>query len=117
MILPLFFAIAFAGDWAGTSLCTDRKALPACKDETVVYHLTEPRENVVHIAADKIVDGKALNMGEFDMTRNGSRLTYEMTDSRGRKSLWDFRVDGDQIHGTLTLLPGGEVVRKIEVHR
>jgi hypothetical protein len=115
MIAPLLFAIAVAGDWAGTSICTDRKALPGCHDETVVYHLTEPRANVVHIAADKIVDGKPEYMGEFDMTRQGSRLTHEMTDRRGGKSLWDFRVKGDRIDGTLTLLPGGEVVRKIAV--
>ena len=117
MIAPLFFAIALAGDWTGTSLCTDLKALPGCHDETVVYHFTEPRENAVHLAADKIVDGKPQPMGDLDFTRNGSRLTCEMTDRRGGKSLWDFQVEGDRIHGTLKLLPGGEVVRKIDVKK
>jgi hypothetical protein len=85
MIAPLFFAIvALTGDWTGTSLCTDLKAAPACHDETVVYHITEPRENAVHIVADKIVDGKPEYMGDLDFTRNGSRLTCEMTNRRGQ---------------------------------
>lgn len=48
--------------------------------------------NVVHIVADKIVDGKPEYMGDLDMTRNGSRLTCEMTNRRGQRSLWDFLV-------------------------
>lgn len=116
MIVPLLFAIAVAGDWTGTSLCTNLKLLPACHDEKVLYHFTPRGENKVHVAADKIVNGKPENMGEFDMTQQGSRLTYEMTNRQGR-SLWDFNVDGDHITGTLKLLPGGEVVRKVDVRR
>ena len=55
-------------------------------------------------------------MGEFDMTQNGSRLTYEMTNRQGR-ALWDFTIDGDRITGTLKLLPKGDVVRKIDVKK
>jgi hypothetical protein len=117
MMLPLLFAIALAGDWTGTSLCTDLKALPACHDETVVYHITKLAENKVHVAADKIVDGKPQNMGEFDMDVAGNRLTHEMTNGRGERALWDFTVDGDHMTGTLKLLPGNEVVRKIDVKR
>ena len=117
MILPLFFALALAGDWTGTSLCTDLKALPACHDENVIYHITKISENKVHVAADKIVNGKPQNMGEFDMNVEGSRLTCEMTNRRGERALWDFTVDGDHMTGTLKLLPGGEVVRKIDVKR
>ena len=116
MILPLLFAVALAGDWTGTSLCTNRKLLPACHDETVLYHLTPRGEKTVHLVADKIVDGKPEYMGEFDMTKEGARLTYEMTNRQGR-ALWDFNVDGDHITGTLKLLPGGDVVRKIDVRR
>ena len=116
MIVSLLFAIAVAGDWTGTSLCTNLKALPACHDETVLYHFTPRGENKVHLVADKIVNGKPEYMGEFDMTQDWSRLTYEMTNRQGR-ALWDFTVDGDHITGTLKLLPGGEVVRKIDVRR
>ena len=116
MIVPLLFAIAVAGDWTGTSLCTNPDLLPACHDETVLYHFTPRGENKVHLVADKIVDGKPESMGEFDMTQNGSRLTYEMTNRQGR-ALWDFTIDGDRITGTLKLLPKGDVVRKIDVKK
>jgi hypothetical protein len=117
MILPLLFAIAVAGDWTGTSLCTDLKALPACHDETVIYHITKISESKVHVAADKIVDGKPENMGEWDMDVNGNRLTYEMTNRRGERALWDFNIDGDHLTGTLKMLPGNQVVRKIDARR
>ena len=116
MIVPLFFAIAVAGDWAGTSLCTDLKALPACHDETVIYHITKISDVKVHNAADKIVDGKPQFMGEFDMDVNGNHLTHE-TPFGQRRALWDFTVDGDHITGVLKLLPGGEVVRKIDAKK
>ena len=116
MIAPLFFAVALAGDWTGTSLCTNLKLLPACRDETVVYHFTNVSDEKVHVAADKIVDGKPVNMGDFEMVRSGSRLTYEATNRAGR-FLWDFNVDGDHITGALKLLPGGDVVRKIDVRK
>src|SRR2546423_14859585 len=115
MIAPLLFAIALFGDWRGTSTCTNLKLLPACHDEVVIYHFS-PRGEKVHVVADKIVNGKPENMGEFDMTRYGNRLTYEMTNRQGR-SLWDFTRSGDRITGTLKLLPGGEVVRKIDAQR
>jgi len=117
MIIPLLFAVAVAGDWTGTSLCTDLKALPACHDEVVVYHFTPKSGNVVHVAADKIVDGKPQFMGEFDMTQDGSRLTAELPNRRGDRSLREFNIDGDHLTGTLKLLPGGTVVRKIEARR
>ena len=117
MILPLLFAIAVAGEWTGTSLCTDLKALPACHDETVIYHLTKISEKKVHVSADKIVNGEPQNMGEFDMDVNGNRLTCEMTDRQGRRALWDFTVDGDHLTGTLKMLPGGEIVRKIDAKK
>src|SRR5258707_2715064 len=112
MIIPLLFAVAVAGDWIGTSTCTDRKLLPACHDEVVIYHFTPKGEDKVHVVADKIVDGKPEYMGEFDMTKEGSRLTYEMG-----HALWDFHVDGDHITGTLKVLPGENVVRKVDVRR
>src|SRR5258708_40024525 len=113
MIAPLLFAIAVAGDWTGTSLCTNLQLLPGCHDETVIYHFTKAGGDKVHVAADKIVNGKPEPMGEFDRTQNGSRLTCEMSNRQGR-ALWDFNVDGDHITGTLKLLPNGDVVRKID---
>src|SRR5262245_54091466 len=112
MIIPLLFAVAVSGDWTGTSLCTDLKALPACHDEIALYHFTPKDEKTVHLVADKIVNGKAEYMGEFDMNIDGNHLTS----GQGR-ALWDFTVDGDRITGTLKLQPGNQVVRKIDVRR
>ncbi len=117
MFAPLLFAIALAGDWTGTSTCTNLKALPACHDEVVVYRFTEKSEKLLHLVAFKIIDGKEDYMGEFDVTRNGSRLTNEMVDKQGRRAIWDFNVDGDKIDGTLTMQPSGDVVRKIAVKK
>jgi len=116
MIAPLLFAVAIAGDWAGTSICTDLKAAPACHDEVVIYHIT-PKDKNFHVVADKIVDGKPEYMGEFDMTLEGSHLKHEMVNRRGERALWDFEVKGDRIEGTLKLLPGGEIIRKIEAKK
>src|SRR5947209_7952400 len=116
MIVSLFFAIAVAGDWTGTSTCTNLKVLPGCHNEIVLYHFKEIDEKKVHLVADKIVDGKPEYMGEFDMVRDGARLSYEMINRQAR-ALWDFHVEGDHITGTLTIPPGGEVVRKIDVRR
>ena len=115
MIIALLFAVAVTGDWTGTSICTNLERLPACHDEVALYHFS-PRGNKVHLVAEKIVGGKPEYMGEFDMTQNGSRLTYEMTNRQGR-ALWDLTVKGDRITGTLKLLPGGDVVRKIDVKK
>ena len=115
MIIALLFAVAVTGDWTGTSICTNLKLLPGCHDEVALYHFS-PRGDNVHLVAEKIVGGKPEYMGEFDMTQNGSRLTYEMANRQGR-ALWDFMVKGDRITGTLKLLPGGDVVRKIDVKK
>ena len=116
MIIPLLFAVTVAGDWTGTSLCTDLKVVPGCRDEVVVYHITQKDKQTVHLVADKIVDGKPESMGEFDMTVEGNRLTHEMANQRGRV-LWDFLIDGDHITGVAKVLPGGDVFRKVDVRR
>lgn len=117
MILPLFFAVALTGAWDGTSLCTNLKALPACHDEHVVYHITQKSPKMIHLVANKIVDGKEEWMGDIDFDVNGDHLTNEMTNRRGEKALWDFTVKDDRITGTLKLLPSGTVVRKIDVKK
>lgn len=117
MITPLLFAaaVAVAGDWTGTSTCTNLNALPACHDEVVLYHFTPKGENVFHVAADKQVDGKWELMGEFDMTLEGSHLINEMVDRQGRRATWDFELKGDRIDGRLTMR--GEMVRKIDAKK
>src|SRR6478672_10333636 len=84
------------GTWRGTSVCTDRVAAPACKDETVVYDFSAgAKPETVHWKADKIVDGKRVPMGEFDLvySRNDSCWRAELTTRRFRM-VWCVVVEG-----------------------
>jgi hypothetical protein len=107
------------GTWRGTSVCTDRVAAPACKDESVVYEFAAgAKRNSVHWKADKIVDGKRVPMGEFDLVYrpSDSCWTAEVTSPRFHM-VWSLTVNGAALHGTATLLPGREVVRRIEARK
>src|SRR5947208_3363109 len=65
------------GTWRGTSVCTDRVAAPACNDESVVYDFTAgATPDTVHWKADKIVEGKRLPMGEFDLVYSRSESCW-----------------------------------------
>ena len=59
-------------------------------------------------------------MGEFEMTfdPDKSTLTAVFTIPRtGGKGVWLFRVNGDNIDGTLTVYPEKEIARKVKVTR
>lgn len=107
------------GTWRGTSLCSDRVAAPACKDETVVYEFTPgPKPGEVHWAADKVVDGKRVPMGEFDLAYDKPSACWRSEFQSPRVHLvWCLTVDGDRLSGTGTLLPGKQTVRKIDAHK
>ena len=49
---------------AGSSVCTDRAAAPACTDGQVVYEIdaTPGKPNAVTVKADKVVDGERIPM-------------------------------------------------------
>jgi hypothetical protein len=107
------------GRWRGTSVCSDRVAAPACNDESVVYDFTAgEKPGTVHWKADKIVDGKRLPMGEFDVTysRDDACWRAELTTPRFHM-IWRVAVDGATLKGTAMLLPGKQIVRKIEARK
>ena len=108
------------GDWTGESKCVGSN--PSCHDEIVVYHLTRSKADTakINLSADKIVDGKPDNMGDFDMTFDAEKmtLTAEFTIKRtGGKGVWLFKIDGDKMDGTLTDFPENEIGRKVSVMR
>ena len=107
---------AFLGDWDGTSSCVDKVKFPACKDEIVVYHVVASPAGDSHatMTADKIVDGKALNMGtlEFQFDSNLKAWTSELKNPNG-SALWSFRVTGSELSGTLAHLPSNDLIRKV----
>ena len=107
------------GVWRGTSVCTDRIAAPACKDEVVVYEFSPGSQpEIVHWKADKVVAGERVPMGEFD-------LAYDRSDACWRAEfisptvhlVWCVTVEGTELKGTAWLPPGKQIVRKIEARK
>jgi len=106
------------GDWTGESLCAGDN--PSCRDERVVYHIAKPPDasGFVRIAADKIVNGKPEPMGEMELKYDAGKgtLVGDLKNSRYR-GLWEFTVRGDAMEGTLTILPGKTIARRIKVRK
>src|SRR5262252_543190 len=65
---------AFLGEWQGTSTCVDKDKYPACKDETVIYHVAAASDGDSHVTltADKVVEGKVVTMGTLDFRFDSS---------------------------------------------
>jgi hypothetical protein len=106
------------GDWEGESKCG--AGFPSCRDEHVVYHVTKPPDEAgnVSIDADKVVDGKPVPMGVIELKYDGAAHTLrgELKNSR-YGGVWEFKVEGDTMEGTLTALPEGKVARRIKVKK
>jgi hypothetical protein len=106
------------GSWRGDSTCVGDR--PACKNEDVVYRFEavagEPGS--VMLFADKIINGKrqAMGMLKFQFDEAKGTLSGEFT-RRQTHGLWEFKVDGDVIEGTLVLLPDKTIGRRVKVRR
>ena len=110
---------AIVGTWHGSSLCVDRKAAPACNDETVVYDIvaTAGKKDTVTVTADKVVDGKPLTMGVLDFTREtDGGWTTEIETPRVHV-LWRLTVDGRKMTGTMAQVPSKTVVRRMALDK
>ena len=115
-------AKALLGVWRGTSTCVNVEAAPGCKNEEVIYEFREttpPVARKLNLKADKIVDGKVVPMGEFDLVwipAEGA-WSYEIQTPRVH-ALWSFKQPGgDELAGTLVLLPDRTLVRKAAARR
>ena len=108
------------GTWRGTSTCVDRVAAPACNDEVVVYEIERSagKPDSVTTKEDKLVDGKRVPMGVLEFKRGVTEdawLTeFETPRVHGR---WELLLSGDQMTGTLLLLPSKTVVRRMSLVR
>ena len=107
------------GTWKGTSTCTNRTAAPACHDEVVVYDVSKGgRPGTVALRADKIVNGERVSMGDltfaYDVSDGCWRADFE---SPRMTSRWCMTVDGDKLQGTARLLPGNDIVRRVQATR
>ena len=108
------------GEWRGTSICTNRKLLPACKDEIVRYVFTGPVKgtNTYHVAADKLVSGVYQAMGELDFEYAGAESTWtcDMNAPACPQCKWWFRVDKSGLVGGFTN-GSGDALRKVAAKR
>lgn len=107
-----------AGVWKGTSLCQVKNS--PCHDESVVYYFTKSAkdETLYSLQANKIVNGKEEEMGVLDFVYDNTKktLTCNMTGRQDRTSVWLFNLDGNKIHGTLTI-DGNTLYRLVEVQK
>ena len=108
------------GDWQGDSKCQGNN--PSCRDEVSLYHFSaiEDQPNRLHLAGDKLVNGKWELMGEFDLDLDpeNSRLTTEFPIPRtGGKGVLTFIVNGDKMEGTMMIYPENVIGRKIHLER
>lgn len=109
---------ALLGTWRGTSVCTDRVAAPACKDEVVVYRFTPSGRDSVLLKAYKVVAGEELFMGDlvFGLDAKAGEWVADFHGPRG-VSRWSLRAADTLMTGRCVLLPGGERVRRVRVVR
>ena len=99
------------GVWRGTSLCTVRPS--PCNDETVVYYVSGTDRDHLQWIANKIVDGKEVEMGRAECQL--APAEHQVVCRIGRGDFL-FTVDGNRMHGRLDL-PDGTRYRVIEVER
>jgi hypothetical protein len=101
------------GIWRGESACATDS--PACHDESVVYYIQEVpnRSDLVHVRADKIIDGQAVTMGAAVWQYDRAQATLEW---RTARQTWLLKVIAKRLEGTLTLADG-TVFRKIALAR
>ena len=106
------------GTWKGESICIGNR--PACKNEIVVYRFESVagKSDVVLLLADKIIEGKRIPMGKlgFGYDQAKGELSCEFT-IRQTHGLWQYKVSGDSMEGTLVLLPDRELARRVKVKR
>jgi len=106
------------GVWTGSSLCTDVR--PACHDEEALYRIlpSDDRDNPVRISMAKVVDGKEVVMGILPFHVDFEHRTLSSEFRQGpNHGIWSFAWTGKELTGTLKLLPNGDVIRNVKLHK
>ena len=104
---------AIAGIWRGQASCEQKES--ACRDETVVYRVSplQDKPDSFSVSADKIVDGKAVNMGTLEFRYIAAQQALVCEYAQG---IWRLSVDGAKLEGTLTR-PDGIVFRRVALRK
>jgi hypothetical protein len=112
-------ASGVAGTWTGESICTDPNR-PACKNEMVVYRVApvEGKPKLFAMYADKIINGERVPMYKLEFTYDAQKKTLTCEFFKGQThGIWSYTLSGDEMEGTLIVLPGKQLGRKVKVHR
>jgi len=115
-------AKAILGVWRATSVCINREAAPACRDEEVIYEVREtvpPVDGKLTIKADKVMDGKVVSMGVIDVVWDPKETAWSCDFQTPRfHGLWSYtQPKGDDLAGTLVSLPDRTLLRKVAARR
>ena len=103
------------GTWKGTSICQVKSS--PCHDENVVYHIsTAGNSKNYSIQASKIVNSVEDDLGTLAASYDETQHTLTVTMKDKRSSVWLFKIDGKQMHGTLTV-DGKILYRLIELKK
>ena len=85
------------GDWKGESICEIKNS--PCHNESVVYHITKGKETDMFLVnADKIIEGKPVNMGTLDFNYEKENKALVCTFKNGTFRL---TIAGNKMEGTL----------------
>jgi hypothetical protein len=105
-------ASRFAGIWRGNSVCVAKNT--ACHDEVVVYRVQKlPAPDHVAISADKVVNGKPINMGSLEFHYEHQIQSWVCQYPPG---VWRLKVRGTTVDGTLTQ-PDGSLFRQLSLRK
>jgi len=92
------------GTWKGSSLCQVKSS--PCHDENAIYHISRAANGKTYtMQMNKVVNGVEEEMGVsegvYDETKH--TLTTTTKDRQGKAAVWLFKIEGRQMHGTLTV--------------
>lgn len=101
------------GTWRGESKCMVRPS--ACHDEDSVYRISAGKaSDKVHLAANKIVDGREVNFGDGDCNYGEKTRSINCPLPNGNSMYLE--ANGSAMEGKMTLRDG-TVWRKISLRR
>lgn len=102
------------GTWRGQSTCLVKAS--ACRDEDSVYRAAAVEHSAtrVRLEANKIVDGREVNMGTSECSY--SPATHLLNCPLGNGNVMRLTLKGDTLNGAMTLADGTEW-RHIALHR
>ena len=112
MLLVVMLAVVLSpvGAWRGSSHCLV-KASP-CHDEENVYHFSATKQSDhLQLRANKIVDGKEVNMGDVECRYDAGKRSVDC--AMPHNNALHLEITGDALDGSMNLADG---TRYREIH-